>query len=447
MLTKFLSLLLSILSVLTFGPLSKYDYSDKLGNADYTGLKEYYADYFDIGAAVGGWHCKNGDYAAFIRKNYSSLTAENAFKQPAINPSEGVWNFAEADTIADFCRENGLKLRGHCLVWGGLGSWMSRNSDGSLVSKEVYYERLRNYLSVIMPRYGDIVSVWDVVNEPFGYDRKDGEFKDNDLYRICGEEYITKAFEIAHEVDPSAKLCLNECKVVNNNTKQKYLLKYLEKWLDEGVPIHAVGIQGHWSTFEINESPRRLQKVIDKLYKLGVDIQVTEVDMEVTADKSEMFDVVPKNAELLQSKKYSQMFEVLRKNADKISSVTFWGVNDNRPITGEDGKVYYPSQLLFTKDNMPKNAFYAVCDFEPAGGGQSDIKGADSNEEANRVTAEFVQKESVAIDTPTADFAAGMPNTQIVTVNGMPRLSIDGRLTSPVLFFGNTDFDNPNGAS
>ncbi len=363
MLTKFLSLLLSVLSFITFSPLSDYDYSDRLGDADYKGLKEYYAGYFEIGAAVGGWHCQNEEYADFILKNYSSLTAENAFKQPAINPAEGVWNFAEADTIADFCRQNGLKLRGHCLVWGGLGSWMSRDSEGNLVSKEVYYERLRNYLSVIMPRYSDIVSVWDVVNEPFGYDRKDGEFKDNDLYQICGEEYITKAFEIAHEVDPSAKLCLNECKVVNNNTKQKYLLEYLEKWISEGIPIHAVGIQGHWSTFEINESPARLQKVIDKLYKLGVDIQITEIDMEVTADKSEIFDVVPKNAELLQSKKYSQMFEVLRKNSDKISSVTFWGVNDNRSFKDADGNIHYPSQLLFDRFNMPKNAFYAVCDF------------------------------------------------------------------------------------
>ena len=363
MLTKILSFFLALFSVITFNPLSNYDYSDKLGDKDYKGFKDYYADYFDIGAAVGGWHCVLPETSAFLLKNFSSLTAENAFKQAALNPAEGVWNFSEADTIADFCRQNGLKLRGHCLVWGGLGSWMTRDSDGNLVSKEILFQRMHDYISVVVNRYKDIVRVWDVVNEPFGFDRKNGAFKHNDFLDICGEEYITKAFEFAHEADPTAVLCLNECKVVNNNAKQKYLLKYLEKWISEGVPIGAVGIQGHWNMFEPNESPRRLQKIIDKLYKLGVDIQITEVDMEITADKNDVFEAVPKNTELIQSKKYSQMFEILRKNADKISSVTFWGVNDNRPFTADDGKTYYRYQLLFDRYCMPKNAFYAVCDF------------------------------------------------------------------------------------
>ncbi|MCQ2471976.1 MAG: endo-1,4-beta-xylanase [Clostridia bacterium] len=363
MLTKILSFLFAVISFITMSPLSKFDYSDKLGDENYQGLKDHYADYFDMGVAVGGWHCRNKDYSAMILKNFTSLTAENAFKQPAINPKEGVWNFDEADEIANFCRQNGLKLRGHCLVWGGLGSWMSRDDDGNLVSKEVYYQRLRDYITVMMTRYGDVVHTWDVVNEPFGYSKSTGAFKDNDLYQICGEEYITKAFEIAHEVDPSAVLVLNETKVVNNNAKQKFLLQYVEKWRSEGVPISAVGIQGHWETFKLNESPKRLQKIIDKLYKLGVDIQITEVDIAVTATDKEILEEVPKNIDLLQAKKYAQMFEVLRNNADKISSVTFWGVNDNRSYKTADGQSYHKWQLLFDKDNMPKNAFYAVCDF------------------------------------------------------------------------------------
>lgn len=363
MLTKILSFFLAVFSFITFNPLSNYDYSDKLGDEDYKGFKDYYADYFDIGAAVGGWHCRSEKISEYLLKNYSSLTAENAFKQAALNPAEGVWNFSEADTIADFCRQNGLKLRGHCLVWGHLASWMTRDSEGNLVSKEVLLQRMHDYINVVVTRYKDIVRVWDVVNEPFGYDIKDGAFKHNDFLAICGEEYITKAFEFAHEADPTAVLCLNETTVLKNQKKQNYLLKYVEQWVNEGVPIHAVGIQSHWNLFVVNESPRRLQKVIDKLYDIGVDIQITECDMRIDAIPSDIFDEVPRNTELLQSKKMSQMFEVLRKNADKISSVTFWGISDNRPQKTEDGETYYRHELLFDRDYMPKNAYYAVCDF------------------------------------------------------------------------------------
>lgn len=362
MLTRILSFILAVFSALTLNPLSNYDYSDKLGNEDYIGLKECYADYFDIGAAVGGWHCMSGEVSEFILKNFSSLTAECAFKQDALNPEDGVWNFGEADIIADFCRENGLKLRGHCLVWGQLGSWMTRDTDGNLVSREVLLQRMHDYIVTVVDRYKDIVHVWDVVNEPFGYDIKN-EFKQNDFFDICGEEYITKAFEYAHEADPDAVLCLNETTIPTNQKKQNYLLKYVEKWLNEGVPIHAVGLQSHWNLWEINESPYRLQKAIDKLYDLGLDIQITECDMGIGATKKEFFETVPQNVELLQSRKFSELFKVLRDNADKISSVTFWGLNDNRPQKTEDGQVRYTYALLFDKNSMPKNAFYAVCDF------------------------------------------------------------------------------------
>lgn len=67
--------------------------------------------------------------------------------------------------------------------------------------------------------------------------------------------------------------------------------------------------------------------------------------------------------------------------------------------------------------------------------------------EAVAVTAEFAENESVAIDTPKPVFAADMPESEVISVNGLSRLSINCQLTSPVLFFGNTDFPNPNGVT
>ena len=81
------------------------------------GLKDAYKDYFTIGVALNQRNISNEDQMALVRKEFNSITAENDMKPGELHPKEGVWNFEKADRIADFCRKNGIKLRGHCLCW------------------------------------------------------------------------------------------------------------------------------------------------------------------------------------------------------------------------------------------------------------------------------------------------------------------------------------------
>lgn len=53
-------------------------------------------------------------------------------KSGELHPKEGVWNWERADKIADFCRKNGIKLRGHCLVWHAqFCDWMMNDEKGN----------------------------------------------------------------------------------------------------------------------------------------------------------------------------------------------------------------------------------------------------------------------------------------------------------------------------
>ena len=79
------------------------------------GLKDAYKDYFTIGVAVNRTNVSDSAQMELIKKQFNSVTAENAWKPGEIHPKEGVWNFGLADSIANFCRENGIKMRGHCL--------------------------------------------------------------------------------------------------------------------------------------------------------------------------------------------------------------------------------------------------------------------------------------------------------------------------------------------
>ena len=129
-------------------------------------LKEAYKDYFTIGVAVNFRNMQNEAERELVKREYNSVTAENAMKVGSLHPSEGVWNWKEADSIANFCRVNKIPLRGHNLCWHAqFADWMMYDKKGNFVKKEVFYERLRDHIHTVVNRYKDIIYCWDVVNE------------------------------------------------------------------------------------------------------------------------------------------------------------------------------------------------------------------------------------------------------------------------------------------
>ena len=94
------------------------------------GLKDAYKNYFKIGVAVTEHNVADSLQSAIILKEYNSITAENCMKPGEIHPAPGVWNFEKADAIADFCRQNGIRMRGHNLVWHSqFATWMFNKHD------------------------------------------------------------------------------------------------------------------------------------------------------------------------------------------------------------------------------------------------------------------------------------------------------------------------------
>src|SRR5271154_6958849 len=79
------------------------------------GLKDYYEDYFPIGAAVSPQSLKNPQEAALILSQFNSLTPENAMKMGPIHPEENRYNWKDADSIVAFAQAHGLRVRGHNL--------------------------------------------------------------------------------------------------------------------------------------------------------------------------------------------------------------------------------------------------------------------------------------------------------------------------------------------
>jgi beta-xylosidase len=332
-------------------------------------LKKVYSNYFPIGVAVSGNHLigKNKD---LLLKHFSSLTAENAMKPENLMRKDGTYNWSNADNIVKFAHENKLLVRGHTLVWHNqTPDWFFKNEKGMYVDSTIMYKRLEKYMTDVMTHFKKDVYCWDVVNEAISDGASETYRTDSPWYKTCGTGYIEKAFRLAHKIDPNVKLYYNDYNLVNPEKRMK-VYNMLRNLIKKGVPIYGIGLQGHWSTQDLD--PEEIQKTIDLFSSLGLDIQITELDMTVYGTyhgagakiQSRETHLFNPYLEKMQADKYKQVFEILRKNKEKISGVTFWGLADNYtwldsfPVSGRKD---FP--LLFNQQFQPKMAFYAITDF------------------------------------------------------------------------------------
>ena len=332
------------------------------------GLKDYYKNYFTIGVAVSAMDIKNRDEAALILSQFNSLTPENAMKMAPIHPEENRYNWKDADSIVAFARLHGLRVRGHNLCWHErTPGWLFKDTAGNLVTKAVLLKRLKDHITAVVNRYKGEIYAWDVVNEAIDDDST--KFLRNSLwYRICGEDFIAKAFEYAHEADPAAILFYNDYNT-ERPEKRERVYQLLKKLVDAKVPINGVGIQAHWSIYEPDQ--KDLVATIKKFASLGLKIQVTELDVSIypweknrRALRTGESDAYTPDLEKKQADKYAEVFKIFRKYHNVITGVTFWNISDkhtwldNYPVAGRKN---YP--LLFDQNLQPKKAYWSVVDF------------------------------------------------------------------------------------
>lgn len=333
------------------------------------GLNDYYKDYFPVGVAVAPRMLHGAD-SALIVNQFNSLTAENAMKMGPIHPRENEYYWKDADSIAAFAKKHGMRLRGHNLCWHAQApSWMFRNEKGDTVTKEVLLQRLKDHITTVVKRYKDVVYGWDVVNEAID-DRDNVFYRQSAWYKICGEDFIAKAFEYAHAADPKAVLFYNDYNTENPKKREK-IYQMVKKLKEAGIPIHGVGLQGHWSVN--NPSREELEKSIQMFSSLGLQVQVTELDVSVYAGRQggqliqgqrrDTTTGFTPQMEEPQREKYKMIFDVLRQYKGNITGVTFWNLSDRYSWLDGRGRKNYP--LLFDVNRQPKKAYWDVVNFEP----------------------------------------------------------------------------------
>ncbi len=324
------------------------------------GLKDFYTpdDYFYIGVAIPPSFIDNQKKADLIRRHFNSITAENDMKWSNLQPTEGIFTFTNADKIVAFAEANGMKVRGHCLCWHNqVPSWIFKDGQAT-ASKELVLQRLRTHITTVITHFKGKVYAWDVVNEAI--DDGSSVYKTTQWYTICGEDYIIEAFKAARTADPDAKLFYNDYTAIDP-TKRDKIYDLLVKLKEQDI-VDGIGLQGHWNVSYPSSS--LIIDAFNKYKSLGIELQITELDVSVYTSNSDPESAYTDNLAQKQSIAYSRYFNAFRTFKDAITGVTFWGLADdytwldNFPVAGRKN---YP--LLFDVNLNPKQAYFEVIGF------------------------------------------------------------------------------------
>ena len=340
-----------------------------------TGLKDAYKDYFSIGVAVNMRNISNPEQIAIIKKDFNSITAENDMKPQPTQPAYGQFNWENADKIANFCRSNGIKLRGHCLMWHAqIGEWMYKDEKGDLVSKEKLFQNMKHHITAIVERYKDVIYAWDVVNEAIsdggwqGGRRGMGEhpspYRNSPLYQIAGDEFIKKAFIYAREADPNVLLFYNDYNAADPGKRDR-IYNMVKSMKEEGVPIDGIGMQGHYNVY--GPSMEDVDAALTKYSTIVKHIHITELDIRANQEMGGQLNFsrdggnISQVVKTLQEDQYARLFKVLRKHKDVVDNVTFWNLSDRDSWLGARN---YP--LPYDENYKAKRVYSIIKDFDPA---------------------------------------------------------------------------------
>lgn len=299
-----------------------------------------------VGAAAGSGSIANDAlYAETLAAEFSSLTAEGEMKWDHLQREPGVWNFAGADALMAFAEANEMAVRGHTLVWNqrfvdSTPDWVEELTDPTTLRAA-----MAEHIGMVVGRYAGRVDSWDVVNEPLKTGRS--VIWENHFYDVLGIDYIAEAFVLAHAADPSALLFLNEVGISTANARFDAFYQLVVELLEQDVPIHGVGFQGHFFTGVTD--PAALEQNLRAFSDLGLVVEITELDIPLVTP-----DETPENL-AIQAQDYANVVSACLA-VERCTRVTMWGLTDRHSwINGFLGDGFEP--LLLDEEYQPKPAY------------------------------------------------------------------------------------------
>jgi len=269
-----------------------------------------------IGAALSSSHITETAYAT-AAKEHNFVTPENEMKWDQIEPTRGGFTFTAADQIVTFAMQNGMKVKGHTLVWHKqLPSWVTSLTDPADIRKA-----MTDHITGVMTHFKGKVTAWDVVNEAWITDGRTGDgnpvFRDSVFSTaLGGQTFIDEAFQAAYKADSGALLIYNEFASEGLSDKSNAVYNMVKDMKNRGIPIDGVGMQMHIG-YNTNPTAADVATNMQRLADLGLKVFISEMDVNGCAGYS-----------LDQEKAQYHDMVAACVGQPACAGVTIWGITD-----------------------------------------------------------------------------------------------------------------------
>lgn len=264
---------------------------------------------------------------------------------------ENIYRRPNLDLIREYCNENNIKMKGHCLMYNSFNpDWMPKDRRALRIAVD---KRSRE----IGERYGNDFVDLDVINEMFTvYKNTYG----GDAFRnfpICDDKNHAKwCFDIAKKYFPHSTLFWNEG--INETfgiktgeycgDKSVYYLM-LKRHLAEGANIEGIGMQFHdFDNVVTLYNSLRMMDIFETYSEFDLPIHISEVSVPSWSNNPDDEEL---QAELVR-RMYSLWFS--QKNID---AVVWWNLVDGTAY-GDENKFF--AGLL--RNNMANKKAFDVLD-------------------------------------------------------------------------------------
>ena len=246
-----------------------------------------------FGTSLGGRSLTTDPrYLELIRTECGVIVPENELKMHAIQPKPGEFSFERGDALVEFAQANFLLVRGHCLLWHHprwLPRWMNDYDFGAEPAKSGE-KLLVDHITRTTTHFGKSLVSWDVVNE--AVDNVTGEMRETPLSKAIGspDQALEIAFRVARANLPETELVYNDYMgwERDNAPHRDGVLRLLERFRKNGVPVNALGIQAHIGAGNQDSNINRVfdardekawRKFLEEVTGMGYSLLITEFDV------------------------------------------------------------------------------------------------------------------------------------------------------------------------